>query len=64
MGKKPLISKIAMKVDTHITDVAKLDMALTLITEVFNNHQLDAIGTQLASAGSCIDEATRLIGNS
>ena len=45
----------------NLTDLQKLETASTLIAEVFFQYQTGNIGTQLASADSCLDAAINLI---
>lgn len=45
----------------HLTDIQKLELASSLIGDVFFQYQSGNVGTQLASADSCLDLAIQLI---
>ena len=44
-------------IDNTLNDLEKLEQASDLIEEVFTQYQNGEIGTQLASASSCIETA-------
>jgi len=44
-----------------INDIQKLEKAQDLLSEVFFHNQMNEIGTQLASADSCLSQALSLL---
>ena len=48
----------------NLTDMEKLETASNLIADVFFQYQQGEIGTQLASADSCIQTAIFMMANS